>query len=105
MDAILLATIAGWTFCRGRGSERRAAWPTRSETMGHDVRTIARFESHGQTIRSHDGIYLAIFAGAVRKTGHHMADAPVAHQEKAGYGLRRAALSPVETLAQSISTI
>jgi amino acid transporter len=34
-----------------------------------------------------------------------MADAPVAHHEKTGYGLRRAVLSPVETLAQSISTI
>jgi amino acid transporter len=34
-----------------------------------------------------------------------MAGAPEAHHEKAGYGLRRAALSPVETLAQSVSTI
>jgi amino acid transporter len=34
-----------------------------------------------------------------------MVDTTVAHHEKAGYGLRRAALSPVETLAQSISTI
>jgi amino acid transporter len=34
-----------------------------------------------------------------------MVVAPEAHHEKAGYGLRRAALSPVETLAQSISTI
>jgi amino acid transporter len=34
-----------------------------------------------------------------------MAGAPEAHQEKAGYGLRRATLSPVETLAQSVSTI
>jgi amino acid transporter len=34
-----------------------------------------------------------------------MAGAPEAHHEKSGYGLRRAALSPVETLAQSVSTI
>jgi amino acid transporter len=34
-----------------------------------------------------------------------MVGAPEAHHEKAGYGLRRAALSPVETLAQSVSTI
>ena len=34
-----------------------------------------------------------------------MVDAPVTHHEKAGYGLRRGALSPMETLAQSISTI
>jgi hypothetical protein len=36
-----------------------------------------------------------------------MVDAPVAHQKKpgSGYGLRREALSPVETLAQSVSTI
>jgi amino acid transporter len=34
-----------------------------------------------------------------------MTGAPEAHHETAGYGLRRAALSPVETLAQSISTI
>ena len=34
-----------------------------------------------------------------------MAGAPEAHHEKAGYGLRHAALSPVETLAQSVSTI
>jgi amino acid transporter len=34
-----------------------------------------------------------------------MVGAPEAHQEKTGYGLRRAALSPVETLAQSVSTI
>jgi amino acid transporter len=34
-----------------------------------------------------------------------MAGAPEAHIEAAGYGLRRAALSPVETLAQSVSTI
>ena len=34
-----------------------------------------------------------------------MVGAPEAHHEAAGYGLRRAALSPVETLAQSVSTI
>ncbi len=34
-----------------------------------------------------------------------MVGAPEAHHEKAGYGLRREALSPVETLAQSVSTI
>lgn len=34
-----------------------------------------------------------------------MQGAPQAQHETAGYGLRRAALSPVETLAQSISTI
>ncbi len=34
-----------------------------------------------------------------------MAGAPEAHHEKAEYGLRREALSPVETLAQSVSTI
>jgi len=34
-----------------------------------------------------------------------MVGAPEAHREKAGYGLRREALSPVETLAQSVSTI
>ncbi len=34
-----------------------------------------------------------------------MAVSPEALQEKTGYGLRRAALSPVETLAQSVSTI
>jgi amino acid transporter len=34
-----------------------------------------------------------------------MQGAPQAQHEAAGYGLRRAALSPVETLAQSISTI
>src|SRR6202140_5311966 len=34
-----------------------------------------------------------------------MVGAPEAHHEKSGYGLRRAALSPVETLAQSVSTI
>jgi len=30
---------------------------------------------------------------------------PEVHQEKTGYGLRRGALSPVETLAQSVSTV
>jgi len=34
-----------------------------------------------------------------------MAHRPEVHQDNAGYGLRRAALSPVETMAQSISTI
>ena len=36
-----------------------------------------------------------------------MVGAPVAHHKKpeSGYGLRREALSPVETLAQSVSTI
>jgi amino acid transporter len=34
-----------------------------------------------------------------------MAAAPETHREESGYGLRRAALSPVETLAQSVSTI
>jgi amino acid transporter len=34
-----------------------------------------------------------------------MAREPEVHNDKAGYGLRRAALSPVETMAQSISTI
>ncbi len=34
-----------------------------------------------------------------------MTGAPEAHHDKAAYGLRRGALSPVETLAQSISTI
>ncbi len=34
-----------------------------------------------------------------------MAGAPEAHHERAEYGLRREALSPVETLAQSVSTI
>jgi amino acid transporter len=34
-----------------------------------------------------------------------MVGAPEAHHEQAGYGLRREALSPVETLAQSVSTI
>jgi amino acid transporter len=34
-----------------------------------------------------------------------MAGAPEAHHEKVGFGLRREALSPVETLAQSVSTI
>ena len=34
-----------------------------------------------------------------------MVGAPEAHHEKTGYGLRRGALSPVETLAQSVSTI
>ena len=34
-----------------------------------------------------------------------MTGVPEAHQEKTGYGLRHAALSPVETLAQSVSTI
>jgi amino acid transporter len=34
-----------------------------------------------------------------------MAGAPEAHHERKGYGLRREALSPVETLAQSVSTI
>ena len=34
-----------------------------------------------------------------------MTGAPEGHHEGHGYGLRRAALSPVETLAQSISTI
>jgi hypothetical protein len=34
-----------------------------------------------------------------------MVGAPQAHHEKAGFGLRREALSPVETLAQSVSTI
>lgn len=34
-----------------------------------------------------------------------MVGAPEAHHETAGYGLRHAALSPVETLAQSVSTI
>jgi amino acid transporter len=34
-----------------------------------------------------------------------MTGVPEAHHEQSGYGLRRAALSPVETLAQSISTI
>jgi amino acid transporter len=34
-----------------------------------------------------------------------MTGVPEVHQEKAGYGLRHAALSPVETLAQSVSTI
>jgi amino acid transporter len=34
-----------------------------------------------------------------------MTGAPEAHHEKAGFGLRREALSPVETLAQSVSTI
>src|SRR3974377_475453 len=34
-----------------------------------------------------------------------MTGAPEAHHEKHGYGLRREALSPVETLAQSVSTI
>ena len=34
-----------------------------------------------------------------------MAGVPEAHHETKGYGLRRAALSPVETLAQSVSTI
>ena len=34
-----------------------------------------------------------------------MVGAPEAHHEKSGYGLRREALSPVETLAQSVSTI
>lgn len=34
-----------------------------------------------------------------------MTGAPEAHHDKAAYGLRREALSPVETLAQSISTI
>jgi len=34
-----------------------------------------------------------------------MTGAPEAHHEKRGYGLRREALSPVETLAQSVSTI
>jgi amino acid transporter len=34
-----------------------------------------------------------------------MASAAQANQEKAGYGLRREALSPIETLAQSVSTI
>jgi amino acid transporter len=34
-----------------------------------------------------------------------MVGAPEAHHEKAGYGLRHGALSPVETLAQSVSTI
>ena len=34
-----------------------------------------------------------------------MTGAPEAHHQQQGYGLRRAALSPIETLAQSISTI
>ena len=34
-----------------------------------------------------------------------MVGAPEAHHEKIGYGLRRETLSPVETLAQSVSTI
>src|SRR6202051_2034142 len=34
-----------------------------------------------------------------------MTGVPEAHPEKTGYGLRHAALSPVETLAQSVSTI
>jgi amino acid transporter len=34
-----------------------------------------------------------------------MVGAPEAHHEKTGYGLRRDTLSPVETLAQSVSTI
>ncbi len=34
-----------------------------------------------------------------------MVGTPEAHHEKSGYGLRRGALSPVETLAQSVSTI
>jgi amino acid transporter len=34
-----------------------------------------------------------------------MAGAPEVHQKKLGYGLRHATLSPVETLAQSVSTI
>src|SRR6202140_4287302 len=34
-----------------------------------------------------------------------MENSPVPHPEKSGYGLRRGVLSPVETLAQSVSTI
>ena len=65
VDAIYLAAIAGRPFRRGRRSERRAARPNGSKTLGHDVRTARRLESHRQTVRSHDGLHLAISSGAV----------------------------------------
>ena len=62
VDAIYLAAIARWPFRRGRRSERRAGRPNGSKTLGDDVRTARRLKSDRQTVRSHDGLHLAISA-------------------------------------------
>src|SRR5580704_6453128 len=105
MDAVYVDAIAGRPFRRRRGPGGRATRPNGSKTLGHHVRTARRFESHWNTLRSHDGVHLAISSGTLGETGSFMVGTPEAHHEKSGYGLRRGALSPVETLAQSVSTI
>src|SRR5579862_4003386 len=55
-----MATIAGWPLRYGRRSERRAARPTGSKTLGQDVRTARRFEGHRKAVRSRDSLHLAI---------------------------------------------
>src|SRR5580700_172036 len=102
VDAIYVDTIAGRPFRRGRRCDGGAGRPNGSKKVDYDVRTACRFESHRQTIRSRGGLHPAISAIQVGETGNHMRGAPEAHHEKAGYGLRREALSPVETLAQSV---